>query len=379
MTIDIDSEKHAKKVYVFSNGCIPNRLYGKKIEYFFKSNGWKVSDDPSDSELIIFNTCGFNGAKIKETMKIINIFETEKKDGAELIVTGCIPKIVKDLKNIVAESQVLNISELKEKFHSKNELDDLYVSGSICDILEVAKSNIYHIITSTGCKGRCSYCIIKAARGSIRSKPINEVKNEFNSAIKKKYRKFILWGDDLGAYGSDISTNFVELLRTLIGSTPTDLDYQISLYRLNAQWMIKYFEEFVHLLGSEKIDMIYSPIQSGSEKILKLMRREYTAKEVIHCFKLLKKACPSLHLKTDIMVGFPSESKSDFQDTIELIKEIDFDDIAVFIYSGVPNTPAYSFNDQVDDHVKFKRSAVLFDYVKQKKSIQLKQNQQDYS
>lgn len=205
-----------KRAYVYSNGCVPNRLEGKKIELFLRSNGWIISKDHINSNLIIFNTCAYSGLMIDESIKMIRKYRKEKKRTTEIIITGCLPKIDMMALKKIFDGKILDISEFGKKFNSSVEINSLYVSDWIIDNLESAKHDIYHIVTSTGCLGKCSYCSIKKARGLIKSKPIKHIIKEFKDAAYLGFKKFILWGDDLGAYGKDISTNLIALLEEII-------------------------------------------------------------------------------------------------------------------------------------------------------------------
>ncbi|UCC91403.1 MAG: radical SAM protein, partial [Candidatus Aenigmatarchaeota archaeon] len=278
-----------KRVYVFSNGCIPSSLEGKKIESFFIKNGWGISKDHRDSELIVFNACGYTGLKIKESVKILKKLKKEKKAGAEMVATGCLPKINKEAMRPVFGGKIIDITEFGKTFNSKIEIDNLHVSDCLVGELGLAKHDVYHIIPSMGCLVKCSYCAIKKARVSVRSKPVNEIVKEFRKAIKCGYKKITLMCDDLGAYGMDISTNFIELLKAIISSESQDLEYGLFLCRINARWLINYFEEFKKLLKTNKIISVHIPIQSGSDRILKLMARGYAIEEVKKCLRKLKR------------------------------------------------------------------------------------------
>ncbi len=346
-------------VYVYSNGCVPNRLEGKKIKDFFQNLGWEISNDYRNCRLIVFNSCGFSGNKIDESINILNKFKKEKHHTTEMILTGCLRKIKTDLKTHF-RGRIIDITEFNKIFGSNQELNNLYVSDNVIDDLEITKKDVFHIITSTGCLGKCSYCTIKKARGSIKSKPKDDILKEFKKAVELKYRKFILWGDDLGAYGRDISTNIVKLINSLIDYMPSELDFSLFLHRLNPQWLILHLKEFRKILKTGKIKLLYSPIQSGSNRILKLMRRQYSINEVKKAFNILQETYPSLIIKTDIMVGFPSETEKDFDATLKLVEDVVFGDIAVFKYYGVPNTPAFYMKGQITEEIKDKRVKLLW-------------------
>jgi len=344
-----------KKVHVYSNGCVPNRLEGKKIIDHFSQQGWNITDKFEEADLIIFNSCGFCKDKIKESKEVIDKFSRIIKKDKEFILTGCLPKIDPSIAENNKKCHLEDFSAIGKILKTNPKLNSLFVSGSIEDVLETTRNDVYHIITSQGCMGKCSYCVIKRAKGSIKSKSIETVKQEFFKGIKKGFRKFILWGEDLGAYGYDRSSSIIVLLRNLLETTTDGIEYSLYLHRLNPQWLIRYKKEFKEILKSRRIKMIYSPIQSGSEKILKLMNRFYTAEEAKTCLKEVKEEFPDVLLKTDIMVGFPTESEEDFNETLAFVDEVQFDDVVLFKYGGIPGTPSYEMKGEIIDEVKDSR------------------------
>lgn len=344
--------KKRGSIYITSNGCVPNRLEAKKIAKLFLDNGWKIVADAERSDLIIFNTCGYNGDKIDEYSDIINELNIKRKKNSQIYVMGCLPKIIK-VKENNNNIKFLEFSEINSLLGSEEPIDKLYVSNVLIDNLETASKEFFHIITSIGCMGSCSYCAIRKARGYIKSKPIDSIINEFKEAIDNNKKKIILWGDDLGAYGYDIGKNLINLLSSILQSSKTD--FRIFLNRLNAQWLINYFQEFKPIFNSGKVMQIYTPIQSGSDKILKLMNRKYKINEIIYCLEKIHKNYPNIIIKTDIMIGFPFENNSDFELTLNLLESGIFADVSIFKFKGVPGTKAYYMTNQVSEKIKNSR------------------------
>lgn len=349
------------KVFIFSNGCVPNLLEGKKISSFLNDMKYKIIDNYKTADIIIFNSCGFSSPKIEESYGLLKKYIQYKKRNAEIILTGCLNKIyTENLIKFNGKLQILDISELTKHFKSEASLDNLFVSGNITnDLLETTRKDIYNIITSTGCLGKCSYCAIKKARGSIRSKSENDIIEEINEGIKRGFNKYILWGDDLGSYGADINTNYVHLLKSIIKNFNFS-EIKLYLHRLNPQWLIKYHKDFLELIKTNKISLIYSPIQSGSNRILRLMKRNYLKENVIKIFNSIKNILPSITIKTDIMIGFPSERSEDFLATLDIIREALIDDISVFKYGGIPGTPAFNMKNKVDEEIINRRVLQLW-------------------
>lgn len=339
-------------IFIVSNGCVPNKLAGKKISQILENCRYKIIDCAEYADIIIFNSCAYSGIKMRESGEILNDLIRKKQDNCKIIITGCIDKINPDFKKGFNKCVALDIHAISKYLGAKYSFDDLDISDTIIDTLETTKKGIFNIITSKGCLGSCSYCAIKKARGILKSKSISDIIEEFKNGIDKGFRKLVLWGDDFGAYGKDIKSSYTELLRSIMGAIPSYISYQLYLHRLNAQWIISSIDELSEILSTNRIKMIYSPVQSGSNKILKLMNRHYKAEDVIGCFKKIKQYFPNVLLKTDIMVGFPTEKGLDVEKTINLIKEIRFDEIVVFKYSGIPETTAYAMNGQITEEEK---------------------------
>jgi len=364
MNFKVDQKNKEKEsvqsVFIVSNGCVPNLLVGKRISKLFFQENFKVTNNLKKADIIIFNSCGYSGSKIEESYYILSRIFKQKQSECKVILTGCIDKIQSEFKNKFANCQIIDTTEIHKVFKSDITLDDLYVSDQITDRLETTKKDVFNVITSKGCLGNCSYCAIKKARGIIKSKPTKDIIEDFNNGLKSGYKKFVLWGDDLGAYGLDIGSSYINLLRVLLIEIASLEKITIYLQRLNPQWIIKSFHEFLDILSTKIIRLIYSPIQSGDDRILSLMNRNYHSADIKRCFQIIKKSYPEIILKTDIMVGFPSESKQEFRNTLNLINEINFDDIIVFKYSGISDTPSYYLKGQIDEKEKDRRFQLLW-------------------
>lgn len=349
-----------KKVFVHSNGCVPNKLEGKKISDLFADIGWTIINQPETADIIVMNFCGYSGNKIDESRKIADNLNTIRRKDSELILTGCMDRISPDFKNAFPFGRIIEFSEFSRVFGIPDPLDNLFVSDNLVDVLETTKKDIFNIVTSKGCLGTCSYCAIRRARGKLKSKTIDQIINDFYRGIDLGYKKFILWADDLGAYGHDISSSYIELLGRLIEAR-IKTDYQLYLHRLNPQWIVSRYSELKELLKSNKIRLLYTPIESGSPRVLNLMQRPYRIEKVICCLKEIKAQFQDIKLKTDIMIGFPSETNEDFEQTLHAIQEIKFDELVVFNYSGVSDTPADQMKDQIPEHEKEQRQKRLWD------------------
>ncbi|GAG33837.1 unnamed protein product, partial [marine sediment metagenome] len=151
----------------------------------------------------------------------------------------------------------------------------------------------YFLVLGEGCLGNCSYCAIKNAKGKLASVPPEEIIEDFKKGLAAGHKRFILTADDTGAYGQDLGTDLPTLIQKLLEIKD---DYKLNIYHLEPNWLIKYFDFFKKVFNTSKIDVIFSPIQSGSNRILKAMRRPYKVEDYIHCIKELREELPKLKI-----------------------------------------------------------------------------------
>lgn len=364
----------SKKVYIYTTGCQRRYLDAQKIFNYFKINGgYEIVKSPGKADYIFFNTCAFKKEQEDFSIKKIQEF---KKYGKKLIVGGCLPKINEKRLAEIFEGPVFfpaSINQIDEIFNPKIKFENIpdgnFLFGQIyfdkpfikdifqfnykffstsLDRLRRTLQKNYFIRISNGCLGKCTYCGIKKAIGSLKSKPLQECLEEFKKGISRGYRNFTILGDDTGSYGLDIGETFPRLLNKFI---ETKGNYKIYIFELHPRWVIKYFDQLLLIVKSGKIHEIMCPIQSGSDKILQLMQRFHTAQEIREALLNFKKAFPKLRLITHILVGFPGETEEDFEKTLKFVEEIDFDYVAVYPYFERPGTPAVILPNKVSQKI----------------------------
>jgi len=206
----------------------------------------------------------------------------------------------------------------------------------------------FFIKISTGCLDDCSYCAIRLSRGKLKSKSIQEVVYEFDEGLKKGYKEFALIGTETGSYGKDQGTDLVRLLNVLINK---DGDYKLRLRNVHPRFLIKRFSEMKEILKSRKIDFIFSAIQSGNDRILKLMNRRYRADEVREIFDAISAEFSNVHLGTQFIIGFPSETDEEFRDTLRLSQKITIDLVECFRFQPRLGTQAAEMEELIPQEV----------------------------
>ncbi|MCX6666134.1 MAG: radical SAM protein [Euryarchaeota archaeon] len=357
-----------KKIYIYSkNVCERRKLDARRIANYFTINGNEIVSNPKNADIIILSTCGATG---ECTDLSFSALKKLSKYSAEIIVTGCVPATDKKKFDEVFSGKSIIAEELDEFDKSfagfKIKLKDVedtnrswitedqdlaylfskmmykfsltkkvyfycvkkflsYIFGDCFIILENSmryiKNDYYYITTSWGCSQNCSYCGTKFAVGKFHSKPIDKCVEEFKSGLKKGFTKFDIEGEDIGGYGIDIGKTFPDLLDEL---TKIEGKYNITLSTLNPIWFVKYKDEILDILSRGKIKCIIIPIQSGNSRILTLMRRYSNIDKMRKAIMQVKSSYPDIAIGTHSIIGFPTETFNEFRDTLDFIKEVNF-------------------------------------------------------
>ena len=397
-----------KRACVLSNGCPESMIDSARVRLYLQENGWNTVDDPNDADTILFYSCALTNGAVNRSINIIK--ELQKKTGGEsqLIVWGCLPKIEPNtLKQVylgptffednlhrldeivnagkpiekITANQVFNkckeyTRKLGNNGRKQTKLSKLryrYLSHKIVyrlpldlinrcyrflyrkvNLFQPKNSSIFYIKISTGCLGYCTYCAIRLSRGKIKSKAIDQIIREFRYGLDKDYKTFALLGTDLGSYGRDLGYTLVDLLKEMVKEQG---DYKIGLRNLNPHFLNEMLNDLEPLFSTGKIWYAEIPLESGSDKILKLMGRDYTAKTFKESIIRLRSVCPSLIIRTQVMVGFPKETKQDFAESIRLLKELKLDFVEIYNYSPRVGTLAEKMQGRIS-----KRTALMRGY-----------------
>lgn len=329
----------ANKIFIKTFGCTLNQKNSKEVV-----NNLNVTKDIKKAELIIVNTCGVKEQTERKIIKYLKkLKDVYKIPDSKIIIIGCLVTINKNaLLEIYPKARYYTVEELNKL---KDFLDTKFEKRTI------NKSRFTEpIIISNGCLGNCSYCAVKFARGKLKSRPIQEIIKEIKDKYKQDSREFLLTAQDTACYGFDINTNIVDLLKEI---TSQDLDFKLRLGMGNPLYLYKFKEEIVELFKSNKIyKFLHIPIQSGSNKILKKMKRPYTKELYINLIKYFKENIKDITLATDIIVGFPSETQDDFKETVDVLKKLKFDFTFISRFGQRKNIEANKYEDM---HSKIKK------------------------
>ena len=214
------------------------------------------------------------------------------------------------------------------------------------------------LLLSIGCPGECTYCAIRNAAGPLCSIPIQTVVKRFENIIEQNHKLIELVAADVGAYGHDKSYSIVDLLKRLFSF---EKSYMLVISDFNPRWLVKYSDELISLLSKnqDRVDQIIFPIQSGSDKILSLMKRNVTSNEMKESINRLKYSAPNIPITTHVLVGFPGETSEDFDLTMKLLRDIEFNNVFAFSYSDRPGSQASKFPNKVSSLTKIRRLITL--------------------
>lgn len=362
-----------KTYMVKTYGCQGNIADSEKICGIMDALGFKEVFSEEESDIIFFNTCAIReNAENRIYGELGRLLPLKKKNPNLLIaLCGCMPqeevtveKIRKTYKQVDIIFGTHNIYKIPEYVYDafmSNErvVEVLSYEGDIIEGMPVKRGSnkVAWVDIMYGCDEFCTYCIVPYTRGRERSRRHEDIINEVNELVSCGYLEVRLLGQNVNAYGNDLKDEdykFANLLEDLANtgikrirfttSHPRDLDKE------TMDVMAKY---------ENIMPQLHLPVQSGSNRILKKMNRKYTKEIYLEKINYLKSLIPSLSLTTDIIVGFPSESDEDFEDTLDLVRKADFEGAYTFIYSKRKGTPAASFDEQIDDSVSKERLYTL--------------------
>lgn len=345
------------KVGICSLGCKVNIYESEVVINLLKDHGYQIVDFDSVADIYIINTCSVTNESDKKSRKMINRAKRKNKD-AIVIVMGCYSQV--NANSIDADivlgnkdkSRIIEIIEDYQKNKEKQKIiyDLTKVEFEKMEITKFENHTRAFVKIEDGCNAFCSYCIIPYVRGRVRSKAKEDVISEVKTLVEDGYKEIVLTGIHTGKYGIDIGSSLEELLYDLV-EIPGIYRIRLSSIEIN-----EITPRIIELLKNNKVmaKHLHIPIQSGSNKILKLMNRRYNKEEFLNMVSNLKEI-EDISLTTDLIVGFPKEEENNFSETLNTLKEIGFTKIHTFPYSKRQGTPAASMDGQVLPEIKKKR------------------------
>ena len=350
------------KVNVVTLGCSKNLFDSEVLMAQLKANKFEVEHEAKqdDSEIVIINTCGFIDNAKQESIDTILRFAQAKKDGQvdKVYVTGCLSQRYKDEleKEIPEVDAYFGTRELPKLLKT---LKADYKHELVGERLLTTPSHFAYFKISEGCDRKCSFCAIPIMRGNHISTPIEELVKQAKSLAAQGVKELMLIAQDLTFYGLDIykKRNLAELIDRL-----ADVE-GIEWIRLHYAFPTGFPMDVIDVIKnrSNVCNYLDMPLQHGSTRILKAMRRGTTREKTEALVSKIRDSIPEIAIRTTLISGYPSETEADFQETYDFVEKMQFERLGIFTYSHEGDTHAFNFEDDVPANVKKERADAIMD------------------
>jgi len=329
--------------FIRTFGCQANKADSERIAGSLEKKGYKEASGIKEADLVVINSCSVRQKAEDKIGGLVRNLTLQRKDTGKpkrIIFTGC--------------ALYHGIPWLKERF---KDIDEVLPTSKLIDpkILPKRKDETHAWVPiMEGCSHFCSYCVVPYARGREISRPFEEIVCEVEELARRGYTEITLLGQNVNSYGKEFKTPFALLLAVLNDISGLQ---KISFVTSNP-WDLT--DDIIKAIKLPKIDhYLHLPVQSGDNEILQRMNRPYTAQQYIKLVDKIRKQIPEIKIGTDIIVGFPGETKKQFQNTVDLCKRVGFEKAYIAIYSPRPETAAYKLKDNVPYEEKKRRWKIL--------------------
>lgn len=366
-----------KKFFIKTFGCQQNVRDSKDLEGAFLKKGFKETKDWQEAEVVVVNSCSVRQSAEDRVYGLVNNVKNLKKKGLldrpRIILTGCMVGLhgEYELRKKLEGVEVIRREELLKRLGGRAGIS---LGGE-------KKADVNIMI---GCDNFCTYCVVPFARGREKSKSLEEVIREVECLRKKGTEEIRLLGQNVNSWGKEFKipdlnsqilklklkdkiiknskTPFALLLKAVCGIKGVK---KVSFLTSNPQDLT---DDIIEAMKQKKVERhLHLPVQSGDDEILRKMNRKYTSEEYLNLVKKIKKEIPEIELGTDIIVGFPGETKSQFENTYKLCKKVGFKVAYIAMYSPRPRTAAYKMADDVSHKEKKRRWQLLEELINRKK------------
>lgn len=362
------------KYYIVTFGCQMNVHESEKIAGILEKMGYVCGQNREEADIIVFNTCAVREGAEDRVFGNVGALKRQKKANKELIVVvcGCMTQKEKTAKYLMEtfpfvdivigtfninklEDYILDVKLKRERKKSGRKME-LLEEGCLDETLPYKRTSGENawVNIMQGCNNFCTYCIVPYVRGREKSREEKNILKEIKTIIvEKKYKKITLLGQNVNSYGKDLQpqVSFASLMRDICA---LDGDFTLSFMTSHPKDLT---DELIETIASEpKIEKyIHLPAQSGDNRILALMNRRYTREHYLELIKKIRSRIPNVRLTSDFIVGFPSETEEEFENTLSLVQEVRYDSLFAFMYSPREGTVASKMENQIPDKVKHER------------------------
>ncbi|HRX33344.1 MAG: MiaB/RimO family radical SAM methylthiotransferase [Methanoregulaceae archaeon] len=326
-----------RTVHVMTFGCTYNSGDSRKLKEILKAQGCRLVDTPGEAEAVVVNTCTVVGYTERRMLRVLSSLREK-----ELYVTGCMPIVQQDEISRVCSPRIIRPEEIRDHYGRVGTVEPCGVG-----ILQVA----------SGCLGSCTYCITRKARGRLKSVSVPDILAEAETMVDAGAKELQLTGQDVSAWGYDIGMNLSDLLLAL-GQIPGRFCIRTGM--MNPSTLLPIRKPVIRAFASPEVfRFIHIPIQSGSDEILNAMGRKYTVGDAVRIVDSFRAKYPEIFFATDIIVGFPGETDSQFEESVDLVTRLKPNKVNITRYSRRPHTRMAGIRDTLDAIKKDRSRALL--------------------
>ena len=369
-----------RKFFIQTFGCQMNVYDGQRIANMLESQNWIKTEDVSDADLIILNTCAVRAKATDKVYSALGRIRRAKKESALLGIVGCVAREsgadafrrIPELNFVLGPQSYHKLPEIINNPETKLLNIDLGGLEKFDELPQMTKSpTVAYIPIQEGCNHCCTYCIVPYTRGRELSRPFNDVMKDTINAAKTGAIEICFLGQNVNGYKYQDNDGNLYKLSDLIRETAKLPE--ISRIRFTSSYPTEMSDDLIEMFGIEPklLPFLNMPVQSGSPRILKLMNRPDDLDNYKNIVTKLKSARPDIQISSDFIVGFPGETDEDFEQTLNIAKEIKYINSYSFKYSPRPHTAAALMDNQISEQIKSVRL--------QKLDAQLNENQRDFN
>ena len=360
--IIIDMNTSIKKIFIRTQGCSNNASESEIMGGILEAGGYQIVSNPDRADLIMINVCTVKGdnTALRAVKDALRDFH-----GKKIVVAGCLTKsLVSEIKRIAPNASMLNTNNLHKV---KKVVDATFADKQVEELIDdfqckigMPKKRISNIVgivpISSGCNQYCAYCSVILVKGKLRSYPVEAIVNEIKRSVAEGCKEIWITSQDNGSYGTESSgkSRLPELLQKVV---QVEGDFKVRVGMMNPHFLKTMTKEMIAAFKNDKMfKFLHVPVQSGSDDVLKLMRRKYDAKDFEKIVSDFRKEIPDVTIATDVIIGFPGESDGDFEKTFALVKKIKPDVLNISRFVAREGTMAATLEPHVSSNAIKERS-----------------------
>ena len=373
------------KYYITTMGCQLNENDSEKLAGIVEGMGFEKTEKLEEADLVIYNTCCVReNAEERLFGKLGELKKQKEEKGTIIAIGGCMmqePAMLEKIKKSYNYTDIVFGTHTLHKFeedlkkvleNGKKVRDVIDIDGEVIEDLPIKRNDNFKasVTIMYGCNNFCSYCIVPYVRGRERSREPEKILEEVEMLAKEGYKEITLLGQNVNSYNGRENYKFANLLNDVC-----KID-GIERVRFISPHPKDFTDDVIEAIAnnSKIARVLHLPLQSGSSAVLKKMNRKYTKEQYLELVDKIKTRIPDVVLSTDIIVGFPGETEEDFEDTLDVVRNVNYEQVFMFIYSRREGTVADKMENQIPEEIKHKR----FDRLKELFDSRVSENNQKY-